>query len=63
MKFWVKYKNESYSGDACDGMSLDMIWNSQMGWFSEGSEVTIEDERGNKKTFIKGEIVNEEDLK
>lgn len=48
------YKGNNYEIECWAGTPLDLIWASQKEWFLPGSEVTITDNHGNSKTFIKG---------
>lgn len=51
--FIVSHGYRSYTVLGNEATTLDTVWNSQKCWFMSGSEVTIEDDRGNKKTFRK----------
>lgn len=52
--FTVSYKNQrSYSVLGNEVTTIDGVWASQKCWFMPGAVVTIEDDRGNKKTFRK----------
>ena len=43
----------SYPVAGTKGCDLDTIWNSQKSWFTKGNQVTITDEDGRSKTYIK----------
>ncbi|MCD8159274.1 MAG: hypothetical protein LUD77_10410 [Clostridiales bacterium] len=51
--FTVTHNNRSYVVIGNENTSLDTVWNSQKCWFMKGSEVTIEDDKGNRKVFRK----------
>ena len=46
------YRNYTVLGNERD--TLDTVWASQKCWFMVGSAVTITDDAGNKKRFVKG---------
>lgn len=39
--------------EADESMTLDTMWISQKNWFGPGTRVTISDEHGNAKSYIK----------
>lgn len=50
--FSVTHNYRSYAVTGNENTTIDMVWASQKCWFMAGSEVTIEDDKGNKKTFV-----------
>ena len=54
----VIYKGECYGNtydiQCWEGTSLDIVWNSQKSWFLPGTKVTITDNHGKSKVFIRG---------
>ncbi|MCD8108766.1 MAG: hypothetical protein LUE14_01480 [Clostridiales bacterium] len=52
--FAVSYKNRrGYTVLGNEATTIDGVWASQKCWFMTGGEVTIEDDKGNRKTFRK----------
>lgn len=51
--FTVTYRGHSYILEVDPWITLEMAWASQMCWFMPGSEVTITDDNGHSKTFLK----------
>lgn len=51
--FSVTCNYRSYAVIGNENTTIDTVWDSQKCWFLIGSEVTIEDDKGNKKTFRK----------
>ena len=49
------HRDSSYILEADPWTSLDTAWASQKCWFTKGMKVTITDDKGNSKTFIKEE--------
>lgn len=45
--------NREYEVIANDNQSFEIVWLSQKYWFSSGSEITITNEDGESKTYIK----------
>ena len=56
VKYTASYNNRSYEIECWEGTSLDMVWNSQKCWYTPGAIVTIRDNLGHVKTFVKGMI-------
>lgn len=54
VKYKACYRGNTYEIECWEGTSLDMVWNSQKCWYLPGSEVTITDNHGNSKTFMRG---------
>lgn len=54
-KFTIKYNktNSEYVVEANDYHTFDVAWSTQKCWFSPGSEVTITNELGESRTYIK----------
>ena len=54
-KFIVKNNetNREYIVEANNNTSFEMVWLSQKCWFSPGREITITNEYGESKTYIK----------
>ena len=50
------YNNNSYEIFCWEGTTLGQVWNNQKYWYLPGSVVTIRDNRGKSKTFVKGLI-------
>ena len=50
----AKYKGNEFEIECWAGTPLDIVWDSQKSWFLPGSEVTITDNHGNSKTFMRG---------
>ena len=51
--FTVKHGDRLYFLHAQPWTTLEMAWLSQKCWFTPGCVVTITDDKGNSKTFIK----------
>lgn len=51
--FSVTHNYRSYAVMGNENTTIDTVWASQKCWFMTGSEVTIEDDKGNRKTFRK----------
>lgn len=45
--------NREHKAYGNENHTLDMVWLSQKIWFSKGSSVTITNDKGESKTFIK----------
>ena len=52
-RFKISVIGKTYSVEADEGRSMDIIWASQKCWVSPGTRVLIEDEKGNHKIFVK----------
>jgi hypothetical protein len=54
-KFTVKIneQNGGYIVEAHDNASFDIVWLSEKCWFSTGREVTITNENGESRIYIK----------
>lgn len=52
--YTATYKGNTYEIPTWDGTSIDVVWDSEKSWYLTGSEVTITDNHGRSKTFIKG---------
>lgn len=52
--YTATYKGNTYEISCWEGTSIDIVWDSQKSWYLAGSEVTITDNYGRSKTFIKG---------
>ncbi|MCD7757875.1 MAG: hypothetical protein LUH45_06855 [Clostridiales bacterium] len=50
--FTVSCHGRSYTVLGDEDTTLDLVWSSQKCWFMYGTAVTIEDDKGNKKTFV-----------
>lgn len=50
----VTYKGNSYELECWEGTPLDLAWASQKSWYLPGAEVTITNNHGLSKTFIRG---------
>lgn len=50
------YEGRSYDISCWEGTSLDVVWNSQKSWYLPGARVTIVDNNGKSKTFVRGLI-------
>lgn len=56
MIYTITPLTSSYLADTGDcAPDLDMVWRSEMCWFSPGREVLIRDENGNMKIYKKGD--------
>lgn len=51
--FTVTHNYRSYAVMGEEHTTIDTVWASQKCWFMPGSIVTVEDDKGNRKTFRK----------
>ena len=54
VSYIATYNGNSYEIECWKGTPIAKVWNSQKYWYLPGSIVSITDDKGNSKTFMKG---------
>lgn len=52
--YTAEHNGNSYPIECWEGTPLGVVWNSQKYWYLPGTKVTITDNHGNSKVFMKG---------